>query len=138
MNGFVTTNRFPRILDVPFNFSQTELKAGKNIIVSEFELAINQKFELRMLAISLITILTPGVVGLYLNTAMEICSVGLYRGTMICGPIAYAAFREQACSTNAFARCVVATPGIYKIIVSNNTSNLDISVAATGSFKFYY
>jgi hypothetical protein len=138
MNGFVTTNRFPRIFDVPFNFGQTELKPGKNIVMSEFELAINQKFELRMLTISLITILTPGAVQEYLNTCMELCSVGLYRGTMLCGPIAYAAFREQTCSTNAFARCVVATPGIYRIVVSNNTSNIDISVAATGSFKFYY
>lgn len=138
MNGFVTTNLFPRIFDVPFNFGQTELNRGKMIVMSQFELAINQKFELRMLTINLIRILTPGAIPVYLNTALELCSVGLYRGNMLTGPLAYAAFRDQACSTYAFARCTVATPGIYRIMISNNTSNVDMAVAATGSFKFYY
>ena len=138
MNGYLTTNRFPRIWSVPFNFGQTELKRGKNIVIGKFELAINQQFELRMLTINLVSILTPNAVPLYLNTAMELCSVGLYRGTMLTGPLAYAAFREQACSTNAFYRCVVASPGTYQFVVSNNTANVDLAVAATGAFKFYY
>lgn len=138
MNGFVTTARFPRIFDVPVNFSQTELRRGKNITVCEFVLSANQRIELRSLTVNVVAVLTPGANPLYLNTAMELASVGLYRGRMICGPIAYAAYREAACTTNPFTRCVIASPGLYRIIVSNNLSNVDMAVAATGSFKFYY
>jgi|PlaIllAssembly_1097288.scaffolds.fasta_scaffold15854_3 hypothetical protein len=138
MNGYVTTNRFPRIWDVPFNFGQTEVRRGKNLVIAAFELAVNQRIELRDMTVALITILTPNAVPIYLNTAMELCSAGLYRGTMLTGPIAYAAFTEQAVSVNAFYRCVIASPGTYQFIVSNNTSNVDLSVAVSGSFKFYY
>ena len=137
VNGFVTTARHARVTDLPLSFAQTELRAGKSIVISKLLLEMHQRLELRTLTISMVAVLTPGVIPVYLNTAMQACSVGLYRGTMITGPLAYAAFADQTATVNPFAPCVIESPGAYSVIVSNNTSNIDLAVAATGSIKFY-
>jgi len=90
------------------------------------------------LTLAVISILTPGVVPAFLNTAMNACSVGLYRGTMLTSPLAYASFTNMTSTTNPFSSCVIETPGTYTLIVSNNTDNTDLSVTATGSIKIYY
>ena len=138
MNGFVTTQRYARVLDLPLSFSQTELAAGKSIRISRLRLERFQRLELRSLTVAVIAILTPGVVPAFLNTALSLCSVGLYRGTIITGPLAYAAFTNTPSTINPFSSCVVETPGDYNVIVSNNTNNTDLSVTATGSIKIYY
>lgn len=138
MNGFVTTNRYARVIDLPLCLSQTELAAGKQILIARIPIALHQRLEIRSLTVAVITILTPGVVPIFLNTAMQLCSVGLYRGTMITSPLCYAAFANASDTTNPFSTCVVETPGTYNVIVSNNTSNTDVSVVVTGNAKFYY
>lgn len=138
MNGFVTTNRFARVLNLPISFPQTDLGSGRAIIVCKIPLAINQRLEIRSLSISLVAILTPGIIPIYLNTAMQLCSVGVYESTMISSPLVYAAFFDQTSTSNPFSCCVIETPGIYNVIVSNNTSNTDMAVSATGSAKIYY
>lgn len=138
MNGFITTQRFARVTDLPISFPQTELRSGKSVVVSVFPLARNERLVIRSLTLMLVNILTPGVLPVFLNTAMSLCSAGLYRGTMITNPLVYAAFAETHTTSNPFAPCVIETPGTYTVMVSNNTSNTDISVAVTGSAKFYY
>jgi hypothetical protein len=138
MNGFVTTNRYARIVDLPLSFAQTELRSGKSIVIAKLVLGQHSRLELRALTVAVVAVLTPGVVPVYLNTAMWLCSVGLYRSTMITSPLAYAAFAEQTGMVNPFAPCIVATPGTYSVMVSNNTGNIDLAVTATGSIKLYY
>lgn len=138
MNGFVTTQRYARVLDLPLSFSQTELAAGKSVVLSRLPLALYQRLELRSLTISVVAILTPGVVPAFLNTAMSLCSVGLYRGTIITSPLAYTAFTNMTSTVNPFSTCVIETPGTYNVIVSNNTNNTDLAVLVTGSAKLYY
>lgn len=138
INGFVTTNRYARVINLPVSFSQTELGSGKNITILKLPLAINQRFELRSLTIAMIAILTPGQVAALLNTAMGLCSVGLYQSSMLCSPLAYAAFNDQTSTANPFSPCVIETPGTYSVIVSNNTSNIDLAVVVTGSVKFCF
>lgn len=138
MNGFVTTKRYARVLNVPISFPQTDLGSGRAIIVSRIPLAINQRLEIRALAITLVSILTPGAIPNYLNTALQLCSVGVYESTIITSPLVYAAFFDQTSTSNPFSPCVIETPGNYTVIVSNNTSNVDMAVAATGSLKLYY
>lgn len=138
MNGFVTTQRYARVLNLPLSLSQTELAKGKSIYISEIPLEINQRLEVRSLTLTVAAILTPGVIPAYLNTAMSLASVGVYRGKMITSPLTYAAFTEQATTTNPFSVCVIETPGTYNVIVSNNTSNTDLSVIVTGAVKLYY
>ena len=138
MNGFVTTNRFARVIDLPLSLSQTELAAGKQIFIARIPVALHQRIEIKSLTLAVIAILTPGVVPIYLNTAMQLCSVGLYRGTMITSPLCYTAFTDESSTTNPFSTCVVETPGTYNVIVSNNTTNTDLSVVVTGNAKFFY
>jgi len=138
MNGFVTTNRFARVLSLPISFPQTDLGSGRAIVVAKIPLEMNQRLEIRALCISLVAILTPGVVPVYLNTAMQLCSVGVYESTMISSPLVYAAFFDQTSMANPFSCCVIETPGLYNVIVSNNTSNTDMAVCATGAAKIFY
>lgn len=138
MNGFVTTQRYARVLDLPFNFAQTEVRSGKAITVAVIPVAQHQRLVVRSLTIMVVTILTPGAVPEYLNTAMYLCSAGLYRGTMITSPLIYTAFAEASAVSNPFSPCVIETPGNYTLTVSNNTSNIDLAVVVTGSAKLYY
>ena len=138
MNGFVTTNRYARVYNLPITLAQTELRAGKAFVVARFPLALFQRLELRSLTLFVNAILTPGVVPIYLNTSMGLACAGLYNSPMLTSPLAYTAFTEQASTTNPFSPCVIETPGIYSVIVSNNTSNTDLSLTVTGTIKFYY
>jgi len=138
MNGFVTTQRFARVLDLPLSLAQTELRAGKAFVVTRIPLALHQRLEMRSLTIMVNAILTPGVVPAFLNTAMSLCSAGLYRSTILTSPLAYAAFTQMTATTNPFSPCVIETPGTYTLIVSNNTDNTDLSLTVTGSIKIYY
>lgn len=138
MNGFVTTNRYARVIDLPLSLSQTELAAGKQIYIAQIPVALHQRIEIKSLTLSVLAILTPGVVPVYLNTAMQLASVGLYRGPMITSPLCYTAFTDENSTTNPFSTCVVETPGTYNVIVSNNTTNTDLSVVVTGNVKFFY
>lgn len=137
LNGFITTNRFARTLNIPLSFAQTELRSGKAIVIAEIPLELHQRLELRSLTLAVFAILTPGVIPFYLNTAMGLCSVGLYRTPMLSSPLAYAIFTDQNCTSNPFSPCVVETPGLYRVVVSNNTNNTDLSVTVTGSAKIY-
>ena len=138
MNGIITTSRYARTLDLPISFAQTELRSGKAITITQIPLAQGQRLELRSLTIVLAAVLTPGVVPVYLNSFLHLCSVGLYRGPMLCSPLAHAVVSDGASTTNPFAPCVIETAGTYSIIVSNNTNNTDMAVIATGSAKIYF
>jgi hypothetical protein len=143
MNGFITTNRFNRVFDLPMAFAQTEVRSGKQMVVCRYELGLNQRLVIRSLTCSLIAVLTPGVTPAYLNSALGSCSVGIYRASSvnyppITSPLAFAGVTESSCTVNPFAPCVIETPGIYAVVVSNNTSNIDLAIAASGAAKFYY
>ena len=137
MNGFVTATRYARCASVPVSAAQTELRAGKTLLVTRVRLERGQRLELRSLNLALLAVLNPDSTPVFLNSALGLCSVGLYHGTMISSPLAYTFSQGGATSTNPFSPCVVETPGTYDIILSNNTSNTDLSVAATGVLKLY-
>jgi len=138
MNGFITSNRFARSLNLPLSFAQTELRSGKAVVISEIKLELHQRLELRTLTLAVIAVLTPGVIPVALNTALGLCSVGLYRGNMLTSPLGYTMFTNQTSTLNPFSPCIVETPGTYKVIVSNNTSNTDLSVTATGALRILF
>lgn len=136
-NGFITTQRFARIANLPISLPQTQLNAGMLIVAMKITLAMHQRLELRSLNCFLANILTPGAIPVYLNTAMGLCSVSVTRSLTVCSPIAYALVKDRSTTSNPFSTCVIETPGVYNVIVSNNTSNVDMAVTATGLFKLY-
>ena len=139
MNGFVTQLRFNRITHLPISFAQTELRAGKTIIVAAFNLLIGQRMEIRSLTLNLMRVLTNGAVPASRYTAYKTCIIGLYRGVTDCSPLAFAAVDSMGTTgMNCFRRVIIEAPGDYRIAVRNNTLNVDLSVAATGAVKIYY
>ncbi len=137
-NGIVTSQRYARVVNLPISFPQTDLTSGRSIVIARIPLYINQRLEIRSLSINLVAILTPGVLPIYLNTAMQLTSVGVYQTTMTTSPIVYSAYFQQVATANPFSPCVIETPGPYSVVVSNNTSNIDMAVNATGVMKLYY
>ena len=138
MTGFVTTNRYARCVDMPLCLAQTELRAGKVITLARIVLTLGQRLELRMLALSQLAVLTPGTDPLYLNAALGMCSAGLYNNTMITSPLGYTYSSGGTTTSNPYDVCVIESPGTYDVLVSNNTSNLDLSVAVAGVLKLYF
>jgi hypothetical protein len=138
MNGYITTNRFSRIVDIPAAFAQTELRRGKTIQVAQVPLSLGQTLQLKSLTVTLVRVLTPGQVPDLLNSSLGLCSVGLYFGPMLSSPLAYAKVTTAGAATvNPFSTKVFSSQGFYTVLVANNTSNLDLSVAVSGALKLY-
>ena len=106
--------------------------------VAQFNLAIGQAIQLRSLTLNLCRLLTFGQNPEYANTCMGMVSVGLYFGPMITSPLAYTKNITIGVSTiNPWAKKILKCPGLYSVLVSNNTSNIDASVCVAGSLKLY-
>lgn len=138
MNGFITPSRFERILNLPISMAQTELRRGKTLSIAQVTLEQGQVLEMRALSLHLVRLLTFGEIPEYLNSALGLCSVGLYFGPMISSPISYTKVTTTgATATNPYVRKRVRCPGVYNVLVSNNTSNIDMSICATGAMTIY-
>ena len=139
MNGFVSQQRADRIAHLPIAFGQTELRAGKTIIVAAFNVLAGQRLEIRSLTLNLVRVLTNGVLPVSNYTAYRTCSVGLFRGTTNCSPLVFALVDGLGTTgVNCFRRAVIEAAGDYRIAVRNHTSNVDLSVVVTGAAKVYY
>ena len=139
MNGLVNLTRLSHFTHLPIAFAQTELRAGSAITIAAFNLLLGQRLELRSLTLNVVMVLTTGVVPLSDYTTYRTCHVGLYRGNTNCSPLAYALVDGLGLSSlNAFKRTVIEAPGNYRVTLRNNTSNVDLSVAATGAVKLYF
>lgn len=138
MNGYVTPTRLLRVFDIPISFSQTELRRGKSIQIAQIPVELNQQLHVRGLVIHCVKNLTPGAVPIYATTSLGAVSVGLYFGSVLTSPLALAYVVNLGISSvNPFHIVKCLSPGVYTAIISNNTTNMDFSVAATGVAKLY-
>jgi len=63
-------------------------------------------------------------------------SAGIYLSPMMCSSACLLAVQSPGVSSmNSFAYKDFATPGLYYFTVSNNTTNVDVSVSLTGVVK---
>lgn len=93
---------------------------------------------MQSLTLHLVKVLTPGQNPILRNTAFGMAHVGVYFGSMLTSPLAYARVTTVgAATTNLWRRWVAATPGVYTVVASNNCDNLILSVVVTGSLKIY-
>lgn len=138
MNGYITPSRLARIIELPVAMAQTEIRRGKMLQVAEITIQQGQTLEFRALTLNLVRILTFGTTPTYLNSAFGLCSVGVYFGPMISSPISYVKITTAgAAIMNPYKRKVMRSPGTYRVLVSNNTNDIDMSVCVTGSMKIY-
>jgi hypothetical protein len=138
MNGYLTPTRFGYVLSLPVSFAQTELLRNQVLQVAQVQIAQGQRLELRHISLHLIRFMTPGVLPRYTNTSLGACSIGLYDGPTVTSPLTYARISAAGtASINAFAKCAVPCGGVYHVFVSNNTYNIDMSVAVSGCLRLY-
>jgi len=138
MNGYVTPTRFQRVLDIPISFAQTELRRGKYIQIAQIPIEPNQQLHVRALAIQCVKNLTPGAVPVYATTSLGTVSVGVYFGSVLTSPLALAHVLNLGVSSiNPFHVIKCLSAGVYTVVISNNTTNMDFSVSATGVAKLY-
>jgi len=136
--SLLTPNRFSRIVNIPITLAQTELRRSKSIRIGDWAVKLGQKLQVKCLTVHLVKVLTPGPLADYNNTALGMASVGVYFGPMMCSPLVYAsAGNVGAFTVNPFTTYTFLSPGIYSVVLSNNTNNLDLSVVVTGSLKLY-
>lgn len=136
--AYVTPNIFSRILSIPVSLAQTELRRGKDIQIMQFNLQLGQVFELRALNLHLLKILTPGVTPEYVNRSLGLASLGVYEGPMLTSALAIVKAAQVGISQfNPWSVRRFVSPGTYTVVLSNNTRNVDISVAALGALKLY-
>ena len=141
---YVTPLRLEQIVNVPFSLAETELRRGKTMAVWAFDLVRGQRLEVRCMNLHIHRVLNPGVNPERANTSMGLCSVGLLFGPMVsssaCSVISSMAgvTNQSVTSFNSFTKRTFVTPGPYRIVVSNNTTNVDFSLIVTGAVKLYF
>ena len=146
---YITPDRFAAIGSLPISLPQTELRRGSVIQASVFKLKPAQIAVIRMLNLTVLKVLTPGVVPDIINSTFGIVGAGVYGpinswgGHMVCSPfIRVASNGLGTASLNPYVEYRVATPGVYVVALFNNTGRtsnfaLDVSVNMTGLIKFY-
>lgn len=134
--GYISGVRFGRVLNVPIALPQTEIRRGKTLKIATVEIGAGQSFEVRSLTSNLLNLLTSGAVPHLHNKALGYASVGIYSSPMVCSSGALLTMSSPGVATlNPFVPRVFAAPGIYDVVVSNNTSNIDMTVVVSGSIK---
>lgn len=136
--SYVTPNIFSRILSIPVSLAQTELRRGRDIQIMQFDLKLGQVFELRALNLHVLKILTPGVTPTYVNRSLGLASLGVYEGPMLTSALAIVKGSQVGIAQfNPWMVRRFVSPGTYTVLISNNTRNVDLSVAALGALKLY-
>lgn len=136
MAGFVTPSRYQTIYDMPIQLPQMELRRGRFIVLGAVQLVLGQVMRVRCFNLHLISIITPNVTPNIFSTPLGLVSAGIFTSPMLCsGGILMRCVAPGVVGFNPFAYRDFATPGNYYFGVSNNTSNVDLTVALTGVAK---
>jgi hypothetical protein len=138
MRGYVTPTRFASTFNLPILLPQTELRRGRYITCGQFQLSLGQTMRVRVLSLHLVSILTASATPSSFSSALGIVSAGIYLTPMMSSsPCLLVANAPGVTALNPFSYRDFSTPGIYYFIVSNNTSNVDVTVAVTGVAKLF-
>jgi len=138
MNGYVTYARSKTIYDLPIQLPQTELRRGRIITAGKIQISLGQVMRVRLFTLHLINIITPDSVPDIFSNALGLASAGVYLGPMVCSSgLLMRASAPGIVAFNSFQYRDFSTPGVYSFIVSNNTSNIDMTVALTGVAKIF-
>lgn len=136
--SYITTSEFDRILTLPISLPQTELRRQRFIQLAALPVAMGQRLEIRGLTIHLVKILTPGVTPTLDNASLGLCSSGILVDSMATSAVGCVFINGLGAACMSSDQPVIITaPGNYRVLAFNNANNVDLSVAVTGSAKFY-
>jgi len=142
--AYITPTRLDQVVSLPFNMAETELRRGKTMVVWSHVLEYGQRLEARCINLHINRILSPGVTPERANSSLGLCSCGLYFGPMLTSSGALVISSESGVANqsvtafNGFSKRVFITPGTYKIIVGNNSTNVDLSIVVSGAVKLHF
>ena len=146
---YMTPERYAAIANLPIALPETELRRGSYVQVAAFKLLPGQRASVRVFALTLTRILTPGIIPDIVNSSYGIASAGIYgpirdySGIMLCSPfISVSTPGVGTSSLNPYTDHPITTPGLYVVAVFNNTGRasqyaIDVAVCVTGVVKFY-
>lgn len=140
---YILSSRYASIADVPICLPETTVRRGGVVQIASFKLSLGQRAVIRLLDLSIVRILTPGVVPDIINSSYGWCYAGVYAGYMVASP--FVAVASSHVGTTSHPSCcekIIASPGLYTVKVVNNTgktadSAIDMSVCVTGVIKIY-
>lgn len=136
MNGFVTEDRFQTIYDLPIQLPQMELRRGRFIVFGAVTVTLGQVIRVRCFNLHLINIITPESTPNIFSTPLGLVSAGIFTSPMLCSAgVLMRASSPGVTGFNNFQYRDFAVPGTYYFGISNNTSNVDMTVAVTGVAK---
>lgn len=134
----------PQVLDDRFTqgfcLPQTFLPANAELVVASLRLAEGWRAELGLLAMHFVGIDTAEV-PVKISGNMHLAFVGLYQGSggvhsNLGRPIAYVGRDVPSYGdTHPFGLFPLFEPGVYTVLLVNNTSNADLQVAVNGAFR---
>ena len=135
-NGYMTPQRYSALFDVPIALPQTELRRGRYLNCGQIKLGLGQTLRVRCLHLHLVSIITASALPDIFSTTLGIVSAGVYTTPMMCSSACLLSLSSPGiASLNSFAYRDFSTPGTYYFAVSNNCSNIDVSVVLTGVAK---
>lgn len=138
MNGYVTSNNFQTIYDLPISLPQTELRRGRYIVCGAIRLTVGQVLRVRCFNLHLINIITPDNVPDIFSTPLGLVSAGVFTSPMLCSSgVLMRCYSPSVVGFNSFQYRDFATPGVYYFAVSNNCRNVDLTVTLTGVAKIF-
>lgn len=138
MRGYITADRYETVYDLPIQLPQTELRRGRYIIFGTVSLGLGQVLRVRCFNLHLINILTPSAIPNIFSTPLGVVSAGVFTTPMMCsGALLMRAASPGVVGFNSFQYRDFGTPGNYYFAISNNTTNIDVSAAVTGTCKIF-
>ena len=139
--AYISTERYAAIADVPICLPETALRRGDVLQIASFQLSRGQVAVIRLMQMTIVSVLTPGVVPDNINSSYGWCYAGVFSGAMAASPfVAVATSQVGTVGLSPHCEKVIASPGLYTVKVVNNTGKtavtaIDMSVCVTGVIK---
>jgi len=137
--SYLTTTDYSRFLSLPIALPETELRRQCYLQIGTFSLALGQRLEMACCNLHVYKVLTFGVSPALLDDTLGLASIGLLASTMLSSAVGLVSTNAVGVMTwNQDQPVVITAPGIYRVVVFNNCSNVDLSVIVTGSVRIFY
>lgn len=134
--SYLTLTGYNRYFTLPIALPETELRTQCSIQVCTFDVRQGMKLELASCHLQVLRILTPGVSPVLADSSLGLASVGLLSSTMLSSAVGLVTQNViGVASLNSDQPVVVTAPGIYQVVVINNSVNVDLSVVVTGMVR---
>ncbi len=132
--SYLTAADYDRFYTLPITLPETELRSRCYIQVCTFVVTEGMVLEMPSLTVQVLRILTPGVSPVLADTSLGLVSAGLLASSMLSGAVGLVTQNAVGASSwNGAQPVVITAPGVYRVVVLNNSTNVDVAVVVTGA-----